>query len=103
MGRMKDLFTTVEEHLRAGEFAEAVELLEPWGNDIPNQLWGVILAISGNQGDILPSHYLPRPIRNKWLSLVELQQVCRDLEEQEITGMNVALILDMVEERAHNA
>ena len=102
MGRMKELFTNIEEHLRAGEFAEALSLLEPWKDDMPNQLWATVAGISGEPvDDYLPSHYLPRSVRNKTLTLADLKRVCLDLEAQEVSAVNVALALDLIEREAN--
>ena len=49
MGAVKDYFITVEESIRKGDFAEALELLKPWGDDAPNQLYGVFMILAADQ------------------------------------------------------
>lgn len=51
MGAVKELFTAVEESLERGNYAEALELLKPWGSDAPNQLWGVIEMLAAYRLD----------------------------------------------------
>lgn len=58
MGAMKDLFITVTDNLEKGNYAEALELLKPWGLDAPNQLWGVIQMLAEQRLD--DSQNLPR-------------------------------------------
>ena len=49
MGAIKDYFITVEESIRKGDFAEALELLKPWGDDAPNQLYGLFMIMAADR------------------------------------------------------
>ena len=44
----------------------------------------------------LPSHYLPREVADMTLTPKTLRAIAKDLTAQGITGVNVALALDMV-------
>lgn len=58
MGAVKDYFMQVEESIVQGNYAEALELLKPWGDDAPNQLYGLFMIMAADRlGD---SQDLPR-------------------------------------------
>lgn len=42
MGAVKNYIYEVLENLKAGDYAPALELLEPWGEDAPLMLWECI-------------------------------------------------------------
>lgn len=42
MGAVKNHLYEVLENLKAGDYAAALELLEPWGEDAPMYLWSCI-------------------------------------------------------------
>lgn len=44
----------------------------------------------------LPSHYLPSEVRNQTLTPETLERIAQDLRNQGISGLNVALALDLI-------
>lgn len=97
MSAMGDLFCELIESLETKRYAHALELLEPWGDEAPAQLWGVMKAMAEDTTPPeLPSHYLPRAIVDRVTTPADLRSMAKDLRAEGISGMNVALVLDLL-------
>jgi hypothetical protein len=51
MGYMKDLATQIEEALRTGDYMLAYELLEPFQDHAPLQLWAIVENMADTQAE----------------------------------------------------
>ncbi len=49
MSRMKDLYLQIEEALRGGDYMLAYELLEPFQDQAPLQLWAIVESMADIQ------------------------------------------------------
>lgn len=95
MGAVKDNALQVEELLQSGNYSQALELLKPWGEDAPLQLWAIVEALA-EAGPELPSHFLPKATRELWLTPKDFRTMAKDLERQKVTAVNVGLALDLL-------
>lgn len=95
MGAVKNHFLRVEESLQSGNYTQALELLKPWGDDAPGQLWATIEAMATTELE-LPSHLLPKATRELWITPKDFRALAKDLERQSITAVNVGLALDLL-------
>lgn len=95
MGAVKNHFLQVEESLQSANYAQALELLKPWGEDAPRQLWATLEAMAETEPE-LPSHSLPKATRELWLTPKDFRALAKNLERQSITAVNVGLALDLL-------
>jgi hypothetical protein len=101
MGKMKEHFQQVEEHLQRGEFSQVLDKLKPWGDDAPQQLWAVLEAVSGSS-ERLVSSYLPTEISKATLAATAFSEISKRLERDGITALNLALALDLLTQYSNN-
>ena len=101
MGKMKEHFQQVEEHLQRGEFSQVIDKLKPWGDDAPQQLWAVLEAVSGDT-ERLASSYLPAEISKATVAVTAFYEISKRLERDGITAVNLALALDILTQYSNN-
>ena len=49
MSYMKEHLHKCMELAESGDWADLLKALEPWGNDAPNQLWGIVEFLADHQ------------------------------------------------------
>lgn len=96
MGAVSDLLETVMELVQERRYREALDKLTPWREDAPNQLWAVVEYLAADNPPELPSHYLPWQTRRRLTTPNDLRELADSLEDQGISGLNVALALDLI-------
>lgn len=96
MGAVKELLAQVQDNITAHKYAEALELLKPWGEDAPPVLWDTLADLANDYAVELPSEYLPWQTRRRLTTPDDLRELADWLEDQDISGLNVALALDLL-------
>lgn len=96
MGAMKDHLITLMGMIEERRFSEVLNALAPAGEDAPNQLLAVVEYLAADNPPELPSHYLPWQTRRRLTTPNDLRELADSLEDQGISGLNVALALDLI-------
>lgn len=96
MGAVSNLLETVMELVQERRYREALDKLTPWRDDAPNQLWGVMEFLAADNPPELPSEFLPWQTGRRLTSPDNLRELADSLEDQGISGLNVALAIDLI-------
>ena len=101
MGAVKNLFIEVEESLNRGDYARALELLKPWGDDAPRQLWATLEAISQDGSAAFSPNWnypvtIPVEISAELYDTGDLVKIFSHLKRQGYESLSLGLVIDLV-------
>lgn len=100
MSYIKQHLDDVMDALESRNFSQALELVRGLGEDRDTIAQSLLTAIEC-LAEVMPpmelaSQYLPSEIKSQTLSPSTLRVIANDLERQGISGLNVALALDLI-------
>lgn len=103
MSYMKRHLEEIQHHLDKRDWQKALELLQPWGDDVANQLLGTVENLAMNQEleENGPLNWnldvvIPREMSQELYDTQSLIELFTQLQRDGYSGLGLGLIVDLI-------